>query len=503
MTGDNGATLGLLDHLPILQTIIPLLAAPFCLLVANGIWAWRIAAVAMSLSLVVAITLLFTTLDGTVISYALGGWPPPWGIEYRIDAANTFVLFTVASVGTLTLPYAYTSVKREIQEDRQRYFYCALLLCFAGLLGITATGDAFNVFVFLEISSLASYTLIALGSDRRALVAAFQYLMMGTIGATFILIGIGFLYAVTGTLNMMDLHDRIQEIGGDNRTVRVAMAFLTVGISLKLALFPLHLWLPNAYAYAPSAVTVFLAATSTKVAVYLLLRFFFTVYGASLSTEVLQLGSVLMPLALLGIFATSITAIFRSNVKRMLAYSSVAQIGYMILGISLATQGGLTAGVLHLFNHALMKAALFMALGCVAYRLGSVSLEQMAGLSRHMPWTAAAFVVGGLSLVGVPLTVGFISKWYLVLAALEVNLWPVAALILMSSLLALVYIWRVVEVMYFRPPPDNGPAATEAPWGLLIPTWLMVLANIYFGIDATLTVGAARAAADQLLGAAP
>ncbi|MDS4042314.1 MAG: monovalent cation/H+ antiporter subunit D family protein, partial [Candidatus Competibacter sp.] len=372
------------------------------------------------------------------------------------------------------------------------------LLCLTGLLGITITGDAFNLFVFLEISSLSSYVLIGIGRDRRALTAAYQYLIMGTIGATFILIGIGLLYVLTGTLNMGDLASRIPAVA-DTRTVHAAFAFLTVGVSLKLALFPLHLWLPNAYAYAPSAVTAFLAATATKVAIYVLLRFFFTVFGAEFSFETMRLDFVLLPLALVGIFSASVVAIFQTNVKRMLAYSSVAQIGYMILGISLVSVTGLTASISHLFNHALMKGALFMALGCVSFRVGAARLERMAGVGRAMPWTMGAFVIGGLSLIGVPLTAGFVGKWYLIVGALEKGWWPVAMLVLITSLLAVIYIWRVVEVAYFKPAPE-GQVVREAPLALLIPTWTLALANLYFGLDTSLNAGVARRAAEMLLG---
>ena len=489
-------------HLPILQVILSLLAAPLCALLPAGRLPWLLALVVSTLSLLIAGTLLSQVWDGAVISYALGGWPPPIGIEYRVDVLNAFILLLVTIIGTLVMLYAYASINSEIERKRQPLFYAAYLLCLSGLLGITITGDAFNVFVFLEISSLATYTMIALGRNRRALTASYQYLIMGTIGATFILIGIGLLYAMTGTLNMADLAVRLPAVDGA-RTVQAAFAFLTVGICLKLALFPLHLWLPNAYAYAPSVVTAFIAATATKVAVYLLLRFFFTIFGNEFSFGSMHLHFVLLPLALAAILATSTVASCQNNIKRLLAYSSVAQIGYMILGIAFASVTGVTAGILHLFNHALMKSALFLALGCVVYRIGSCNLNDMAGLGKRMPWTMAAFVAGGLSLIGVPLTVGFISKWYLILGALERGWWWVAVLVLIGSLLAVIYIWRVVETAYFKPAPEGQTARCEAPLSMLVPMWILVLANFYFGIDASLSTGAARFAAQQLLGVAP
>jgi len=376
------------------------------------------------------------------------------------------------------------------------------LLNLAGLLGIAITGDVFNLFVFLEISSLSSYVLISLGRDRRALTAAYRYLIMGTIGATFYVIGVGFMYMMTGTLNMEDLAGILPAVA-NTRTVLVALAFLTVGISLKLALFPLHVWLPNAYTYAPSVVTVFLAGTATKVAVYVFIRIYFTVFGDTAVFESLPVREVLIVMALAAMFVASAVAIFQDNVKRMMAYSSLAQIGYLVLGIGIASVAGLTAGIVHLFNHALMKGAIFMAFGSVFLRTGSVRLEALQGLGRRMPLTMAAFVAAGLSLIGVPLTVGFVSKWYLIQAAIEKGWWWMAALILLCSLLAIVYVWRVVEVAYFQPSPDSAEAVAEAPVSMVIPTWVLIAAVVYFGIDATRTVGIAEGAAKFLLKMTP
>lgn len=486
-------------HLPALQVVIPLISAPLCVFIRGDRVAWAFTLIVSWLVLVVSVLLLGQVMEQGTLSYAIGGWAAPWGIEYRVDATSAFVLLIVAMIGSVVVLFAHTSVAHEIPRDRIPLFYTCYLLCLTGLLGITITGDAFNLFVFLEISSLSSYVLISLGRDRRALTAAFQYLIMGTIGATFILIGVGLLYMMTGTLNMADLAQRLPAVI-DTRTVIAGFAFITVGASLKLALFPLHLWLPDAYTFAPSTISAFLAATATKVGVYVLLRFFFTVFGVEFSFGVMRASEILLALALVAALVGSTVALFQDDIKRMLAYSSVAQIGYMILGASLASVSGITAGVIHLFNHALMKGALFMALGCIFLRIGSVHIRDMEGIARTMPLTMAAFVVGGLSLIGVPLTAGFISKWYLVEATLEQGYWIVAVLILVSSLIAVAYIWRVVEAAYFRDPSRHAREATEAPAIMLVSTWILIGANVYFGVDTSLTSSVARRAAETLLG---
>jgi multicomponent Na+:H+ antiporter subunit D len=478
------------------SVLVPLIAAPACAMLPGRTAPWLLSLAASLVALAIAAPTLIAAMDST-LSYAFGDWQPPIGIEYRVDAANAFVALLLTGIASLLLLWGKPLVDNEIPE-RQGAFYALFLLALAGLLGITLTGDIFNVFVFLEISSLASYGLIAHGSDKRALLAAFRYLIMGTVGATFLLIGIGFLYIMTGTLNMADLAERLGDVK-DTRTIHVALAFIVVGMALKIAVFPLHLWLPNAYTYAPSFVSAFLAATATKVALYVLLRLIFTVFAPDYSFVVLPLTAVFIGLALAGMFAGSWVAIFQANLKRMLAYSSVAQVGYMLLGVGLATTLGLTATMLHLFNHALMKAALFMALGIVAYQAGGVSLETVKGLGRQMPWTLTAFALAGLSLIGLPPTAGFISKWYLISAAVDADQTWLVVLILITSLMAVAYIARVVEAAWFQPRPEGAPTVAEASPRLLVPLWLMVALNFYFGVDTRLTVGAASAAAEAFM----
>lgn len=486
-------------HLPALQVVVPLVAAGLCAMLRRPAAAWALATATSWISLAVAALLLArVTTDGT-ISYWLGSWEPPWGIEYRIDAAGALLLLIVAGIGSVVMPYARVSIAREIAAENQPAYYAVYLLCLTGLLGMSATGDAFNVFVFMEIASLSSYVLIAMGRDRRALTAAYQYLVLGTVGATFFIIGVGFLYVVTGTLNMADLATRLRGVE-DARPVVVGIAFLAVGLGLKLAMFPLHAWLPGAYAYAPSVTTAFLAATATKVAAYLLLRFFFTVLGSTMPLASLPIPPLWIGLSVAAMVLASIAAIYQRGVKRMLAYSSVAQIGYITLGIGLASETGLTGSLVHLFNHAVMKGALFLLIGGAILQAGDAGLDALGGLARRMPATFAGIVIAGLSLIGVPGTVGFIGKWLLVSAAIEQGLIWLAVVVVASSALAVVYVWRIVEIACFRPAPA-GAGTGEMPPSMLIPAWTLVAGCLYFGLDTALTVETAGRAARQLIGA--
>ena len=488
-------------HLPALQVILPLLSAPFCVVFRRSYPAWLLSLLVSWISFAIAGILLGQVLAGSPIVYLLGDWAAPWGIEYRVDILSAFVLLLVSGIGSVIMVFAPHSIASEVPAERIYLFYTMYLLTLSGLLGMTITGDVFNLFVFLEISSLSTYVMISQGNSNRAMTSAFRYLILGTVGATFYVIGVGMMYQMTGTLNMADLAAKLPVVA-ETRTILVALGFLTVGIGLKLGLFPIHGWLPNVYAYAPSIVTAFLAATATKVAMYVLLRIYFTVFGIKIF-ETLLVDEVLLILGVITILTMSTVAIYQMDAKRLLAFSSVAQIGYMIIGVSMITATGLTATILHLFNHALIKGALFLALAGICYRIKSARIEDMAGLGRAMPYTMAAFLVAGLSLVGVPLTVGFVSKWYLILGALEKDWWLVAGLILLSSLLAVIYLWKVIEAAYFKNRAEGASPISEVPITMLAPMWALVAANIYFGINTDLTVGTAMSAARVLIQGTP
>lgn len=483
-----------------LQVFLPLLAAPVCLIISRfGRFAWILS---LTVTWVVALMCIMTfigVVQGEAISYHLGGWTPPIGIELRIDTLSATMLVLISVLAAVMMPHFFHSVNEDIARERQPYFYASFLLCLSGLLGIASTHDAFNLYVFLELSSLTSYTLIAMGRDRRAFFAAFQYLVLGTIGATFILIGIGFLYLMTGTLNMGDMAERMAEVD-HILPLLTAFAFIAIGLCLKIALFPLHVWLPNAYAYAPSSISAFLAAVGTKVAFYALIRFIYSIFGHDFSYFGMHLAVIVTALSVPAIILGSVVAIFETNLKRMLAFSSVAQVGFITLGIGFGTAAGLTASLVYIISHAITKGALFLALSCFSYCLGGqVSVENIRGIARKMPLTCAAFVIAGLGLIGIPFTGGFIAKWLILVATFADGWWIITGVIAVSSFLALVYVWRVVEALYFGHHSSDSVAQKEAPLSMVIPLWILVILIVCLGVDSSQVVELAQRITGELM----
>ncbi len=490
----------MMHHLPALQVLIPMLAAPLAALLRVRDLAWGCAMAATGSAFIISLLLFVEQrATGATIIYEMGGWPAPIGIVYAIDAANALVLPVVSGIGFVATLAARRLVAAEIDPRDHALFYAAWLLTIAGMLGQVTTGDAFNIFVFLEISSLSAYALVAMGAgrDRRALPAAFNYLILGTVGATFYVIGLGLLYMQTGTLNLADLADRLRDVEATRATF-TAMAFIVLGLFLKMALFPLHFWLVPAYAYAPSAVSALMAATATKVSVYILIRFIFGVFGVDFPAFSDIIGLLILTFGIAGAFVGTLAAIVETDLKKLFAQSSIAQLGYMAIGIGTMSVTGLAAAFIHLFNHALMKGALFLAIGMIAAQIGRVSMVTIQGAGRQIPITMTAILVGGLALIGVPLTAGFISKLYLIRALVELDYWVLAALTFISSALALAYVWKIIEAAWLKQRPDNAPVLRESAVQY-IPAWIMVLATIGFGIYATPLVDAAFAAAQALM----
>ncbi|MFC1521713.1 monovalent cation/H+ antiporter subunit D family protein [Elusimicrobiota bacterium] len=501
----------MMEHLPVLVVVIPLIVSVIVPLIGrlNKSYCWYAAMAVTFFCFVSALSLTSTVMQAGRISYWLGGWEPPWGIEISIDYLNAFVLCVVAFISFAVSVFSKKSIEAEIGEDRFVTFYTVFMLFITGLMGIVVTGDIFNLYVFIEIASLSGYALIAVGKRKEALMASYNYLILGTIGATFILLGIGYLYMVTGTLNMADLQARLPQLY-HSKTVLTAFAFFTVGLSIKLALFPLHIWLPNAYTYAPSVVSALMAATATKVGAYAMLRIMFTVFNVEFDLEIVPVSKILSFISAIAILAGSIFALAQTNIKRMLAYSSVGQIGYIVLGATLANEIAMTGSIMHVLNHSLMKACLFLVVGAVVYKTGVDDISGFKGLGKKMPISMAAFTIAALSMIGVPFTVGFVSKWYIAVGALEAGKWYFVPIVLASSLLTVIYMWRVIELIYF-PPPHADEAQrrfeqrgrdqkiNEAPWTMLVPIVVIALLCVFFGMKSSVPMAVAGKAAGMLL----
>jgi multicomponent Na+:H+ antiporter subunit D len=474
----------------ILIIVIPLMSSYAIPLVG---WRWRgsafyIALSAITASLICSFVLLHTVLSQGTIHYHLGGWLPPWGIEYVIDPLNGFMGVLVCGLSFLVTIASRVSVEKELPEKKVR-FYTIYLLLFTGLMGIVVTGDVFNLYVFLEIASLTAYALIAIGEDGAPL-ASFNYIIMGTIGACFYLLGVGYLYIMTGSLNMADLAKLLPRLY-QSQVVLIALAFFLMGTAIKMGLFPLHVWLPDAYTYAPSAVSSFIAPLMTKVMAYVLIRVMLTVFEPSYSLKVVPIGTLLSWLGAAAILIGSVYAIAQADLKRMLAYSSVANIGYIVLGLGLANRMGLIGGLFHILNHAFMKAVLFLVAGGIMYKMGMRNIYRFHGLRWKMPLTMAAFTIASMSMVGIPPTAGFFSKLYLILGAIEAKQWVFIAVILISSLLNAVYFFKVIELAYFKPadfkPGEGGSVEgkierDEMPWSMLAPALVVAVGIILVGI---------------------
>jgi multicomponent Na+:H+ antiporter subunit D len=468
-------------HLPILIVVVPLLGAAVAVLAglvsARLARAWTLAVLAAAAAL--AWAGLRGALAGGPIRYSFGGWPPPWGIEYVLDPLSGLMAVLVTFFALLAAIYAGPFV-RNLHARNSGVFHAVYLLLVTGLAGIALTGDFFNLFVFLEISSLSGYALIALGANR-SLVASYRYLLIGTLAGSLYLLGLGFLYGVTGTLNMADMTVRLTGLEA-SPGVTVGIILMIVGLAIKMGLFPLHGWLPDVYTHAPAPITGFIAGVMTKVSAYALIRILFFVVPAA--AIVPDARTVLTWTGGAAILAGSLMALAQTDVRRMLAYSSVGQMGYIVLGIALGTPIALAGALLHIVNHAVMKSCLFLVSGGAYYRFGANESSEYDGLASRMPVTMGAFVLAAASMVGLPPTAGFFSKWYLLLGALESGAWLAIAALALSSLLTAVYLFRVIERAYLREPAAALPAATpmELPLSMMGPIAILGIVTLLFGI---------------------
>jgi multicomponent Na+:H+ antiporter subunit D len=441
-----------------------------------------------SVFLIMSLFILDHVLTVGPIRYWLGGWRPPWGIEYVVDAMNAYLLIIVISIVILGLIYSRGNVRHEIEERKHVTFYTLVQLMAAGMYGITVTGDLFNMFIWLEIASLTAYALIAVAGGR-ALRPAYNYVIMGSIGAVLYIFGVGWIYSVTGTLNFADMR-LLLPLVYDNRAVQMGFAMIVVGVMIKAYIFPLHLWQPDVYTYAPSTISSMMASVHVKVMFYMLLRMFYSVFTLDFIRHYIGLDLLICWVAAIAILAGSIWAIKQRNLKRMLAYSSVSQMGYILLGLGLSplSPWGLVGAAAHILNHAIGKGCLFMCAGAISQQEGLRDIRDFEGLGKKMPHVCAAFTIAALSMIGIPLTAGFASKLFLIVASLDAAQYPFVAVLLLSGLLNLVYFWRVIDQMYFVKHKGTENAAevretgTSLPLSMVAPILILASLCIIMGI---------------------
>ena len=473
-----------MENIPVLIVIIPLAAALLSLPLTGisrhlGGLAVGLASLA---SFAMSVIQLVTVVKGGPVSYEIGGYAVPYGIEFSVDSLNAVILVLVSLMGFLTVLFAghFWSDDRPMVRGAA---YSVLALLITGLLGMTSTGDVFNLYVFLEISSLSAYCLIALGGSR-GVVSAFRYMLVGTIAASFYLLGIGILYGATGTLNMGDMKE-ILDKGGFDEVMLVSLCFLIVAFGIKMALFPLHGWQPSAYAHAEPGARPLITGVMGKIPALAMFRYIYCIFGTDLRF-VRYMLLILGVLSVAGMLYGSIRAMAQDDIRKMLAYSSVAQIGYISLGFAIGTPLALAGAFLHMIGHAFMKGGLFFCTGAITYKYGTTALDDLGRIYKKMPLTAGLLVAAALSMIGIPPTAGFFSKWYLAMAAAGRHEWIYIAALVISSLLNAVYFFRLIEKVFIQQPKGLeekwSSEFAELPLSLIIPVAVCFLAIFGIGI---------------------
>ncbi len=462
----------LLVTLPVVASVLPVVLARR----VDGV-GWPVAAVTTVAQVGLAgwVTLLVAT-DGP-LARVVGGLPAEVGIALGVDRLSAVFVLLTALAGAWGLAYTRRAGPRSATG------YTLYLLLLAGLTGICVTRDVFNLYVFLEISGLSAYALVALGDGRDAAPAALQYLLVGTVGASLYLLGVGYLYIRTGTLDMAALATDLAAAGDGDRLVVAAFALVVVGLGVKTALFPVHTWKPDAYRAAPAGITAVLAALVSTVAAYALLRLVVSVFTVAFLEGGLA-GVALRYAAVVSVVAGALLALAQSDVRRLLAYSSVSQFGIALAGVGLGSRLGLTGAVVHLVGHAVMKAGAFAAAGVIEAETGARTVDEYAGVAERLPVTAGALAVLVLGLVGIPPVVGFFGKYYVALGAVEAGGWVVAAAVLASTGLSLTYFGRLLQRLYLDPGGGGSPTGPVSR-GMVTAAVVAAVVAVGFGIGST------------------
>ena len=478
------------DQIPVLVVLIPLFATLLCPVISKfSISAGRKAVIsALFISLVLSVIQLTDIVKtGEIVHYWLGGWAPPYGIEFVIDGVNGLIIVLVACISFLTALFS-SPFERPKKEKwfRSAGYYTMLSFLAVGLLGMSSTGDAFNYYVFMEITALAGYGLIAIGEEKGP-IAAFRYLLIGTVGASMYLLGLGFMYCSTGTLNMADLAVKIADIQ-DSPLIIISVACMIVGLGIKMALFPLHGWQPGAHSYAHPAADPMIAAIMIKVPAYAMLRFFYCVFRET-SPAMEFFFQVIGVLGMCGVLYGSLKALRYDTYNKILAFSSIGQVGYIAIGFAIGNTYGLIGAVLHIVSHAFMKAGLFYTSGSLKYRYEIHETKDLGQIYKEMPLTGATMVICALSMIGLPPFAGFFSKWYLALGAIQNGQYYYVVVLIISSLLSAIYFFRIIEKLFMNKKNEQlemNPVVEkkrlELPWQMMIPMAAAALMIILIGL---------------------
>lgn len=468
-------------HLPVILFLLPLCLAINLPVIGLKHREWcRPLVITIVIGMVlVSIANLVGVLHTGTIHYAFGGWAAPVGIEWVADGLAS-VMTVALSLVALVCVIFLSSVLFPYLGSRIVPFYILVLLLIASLIGMVFAGDLFNLFVFLEVSALCAYALVGLAGGK-ALVAGFRYLILGTFGASLYLLGVGYLYAETGTLNMADLALRVPPLVG-SKAIAVGVLFMFIGLGIKMALVPLHGWLPDAYTYAPDRVSPMLASLVTKVALYGWIRIMFWVLGAH---AVVYQIPVLFLVGLLGAVAALVgafLALSQENIKRMFAYGGLSHIGLVLVGISLGNQTGFAGGVFYLLNDAVMQAGLFFWAGAIIHLYGVRNIEDLTRLHGGAGWMSVALVVIALSMIGIPPTGGFFGKWYIILGAVEAQNYLAIAAVLIATLLTLAYFLKLFERVFRERSVEQPPLIREVPLAVRVSLGATSVAVIVLGL---------------------
>lgn len=468
-------------HLPAVLFLLPLGLA-ICLPII-GIkhreWCRPLCLAILTAMALVSVANLVGILQTGTIHYTFGGWAAPVGIEWVADGLAGVMTVALSLVALVCVIFLSSGLFPYL-GSRIVPFYTLVLLLIASLIGMVFAGDLFNLFVFLEVSALCAYALVGLAGGK-ALVAGFRYLILGTFGASLYLLGVGYLYAETGTLNMADLAQRVPPLV-TSKAIAVGVLFMFIGLGIKMALVPLHGWLPDAYTYAPDRVSPILASLVTKVALYGWIRIMFWVLGAH---AVVYQIPILFLVGFLGAIAALVgafLALSQEEIKRMFAYGGLSHIGLVLVGISLGNQTGFAGGVFYLLNDAVMQAGLFFWAGAIIHLYGVRTIDDLVRLHRGPGWMSAALVIMALSMIGIPPTGGFFGKWYIILGAVEARNYLAIMAVLIATLLTLAYFIKLFEKVFRERSALQSHTTREAPLAVRIGLAATSVAIILLGL---------------------